>query len=1078
MTRRVEQVFQEFQHPSSKFRGKPFWSWNGKLEKEELLRQIGVMQQMGLGGFTMHSRTGLATEYLSEEWFELIEACAAEGERLGLEAWLYDEDRWPSGSAGGMVTEDEQYRMKYLMLDVVPAASFEWTTDTVAAFEADLDGVRLQRYEALNKGDSPSPDSTVLVFRVESMRASSFFNGNCYLDTMKKEAAEKFIESTHEKYKQRMGERFGKSIQAIFTDEPYRGEVMSNVCRDNSNPEWGIPWTEALFHEFQERFQYDLRLRLPEVFLLYGDEEMSEVKWHYMELIQQLFLNNFAKPLYDWCRENKLLLTGHVWHEDSLTAQTIPCGSVMRYYEYMDIPGVDVLTENNRNYWIVKQLTSAARQLGKHWLLSELYGCTGWQMSFESHKRVGDWQALFGINVRSHHLSWYTMKGEAKRDYPGSIFHQSAWWEDYAYVESYFARIGAAMSEGTACCDTLVMNPVESVWGQVHPGWTRDFKPLSASIQQLETRYEQMFHWLSGAQIDFDYGDEEMLSRLGHVGRDEAGLPYLQLGEARYKQVVIAGMTTIRSTTLQLLSAFMEQGGKVIFAGDAPAYVDARRSEQAEMLSGQGLRVTFEQQAVTAACEQGIGRRVKLCDKLTGQAITDIYVQVKELDDALFVLAVNMNGTREYEQVLVTVEGSDGFVQEWHCQDGTRSAITSVPVSGEREAQGIEFGTRFYPGGERLFVMMKQQDPELTEQQVFRDTKTIALAESYAYALNEPNVLVLDRVRYQVQGEWMPETDVLKADQEIRRRLQLPLRGGEMVQPWFRELLEQKQAEAIGSGGSGGDGSIGGRGSNFSRVDSKLSEEACITLVYEFDVEVLPQQDLELVAENPELFTVKVNGVELNTGDSQFWIDVCFKRVRLPIGLIQEGRNEIALTAQFHEGVDLEAIYVLGGFGVKLEGTHRTIVRLPERLAAQDLTSQGLPFYSGKITYRLEGTAETGLAEISLPGSPDHTRCFVKAGRYGGACIKVNPEGAVPQLMAWQPNEADITDELRRGETLSLELTLTRRNTFGPLHHHPLYPDWYGPEQFISEGDFYREDYALVPTGLLEAPVLVIKERL
>ena len=97
----------EFKNPGAEWRGKPFWSWNGKLEKDELLRQIDVMKDMGMGGFFMHSRTGLETEYLGEEWFELINACADYAESIGMEAWLYDEDRWPSGLAGRMSSKNE-----------------------------------------------------------------------------------------------------------------------------------------------------------------------------------------------------------------------------------------------------------------------------------------------------------------------------------------------------------------------------------------------------------------------------------------------------------------------------------------------------------------------------------------------------------------------------------------------------------------------------------------------------------------------------------------------------------------------------------------------------------------------------------------------------------------------------------------------------------------------------------------------------------------------------------------------------------------------------------------------------------
>lgn len=115
---------EEFQSPSAAWRGKPFWSWNGDLKEEELLRQIHIMKEMGFGGYFMHSRTGLITEYLGKEWFELINRCAEEGEALGMESWLYDEDRWPSGTAGGMVTENPQYKMKFISMQIESGENF------------------------------------------------------------------------------------------------------------------------------------------------------------------------------------------------------------------------------------------------------------------------------------------------------------------------------------------------------------------------------------------------------------------------------------------------------------------------------------------------------------------------------------------------------------------------------------------------------------------------------------------------------------------------------------------------------------------------------------------------------------------------------------------------------------------------------------------------------------------------------------------------------------------------------------------------------------------------------------------
>ena len=95
----------------------PFWSWNDKLDEAELRRQIREMAEKGWGSYFMHSRVGLVTGYLSDEWMALINACADEAAKTGTYAWLYDEDKWPSGFAGGEVPEmDESYRMRGLVL--------------------------------------------------------------------------------------------------------------------------------------------------------------------------------------------------------------------------------------------------------------------------------------------------------------------------------------------------------------------------------------------------------------------------------------------------------------------------------------------------------------------------------------------------------------------------------------------------------------------------------------------------------------------------------------------------------------------------------------------------------------------------------------------------------------------------------------------------------------------------------------------------------------------------------------------------------------------------------------------------
>ena len=73
-----------------KYRSLPFWSWNDELEPDKLVKQIEWMDENGIGGFFMHARGGLKTEYLGKKWFQCVDACAKRAKELGMEAYAYD----------------------------------------------------------------------------------------------------------------------------------------------------------------------------------------------------------------------------------------------------------------------------------------------------------------------------------------------------------------------------------------------------------------------------------------------------------------------------------------------------------------------------------------------------------------------------------------------------------------------------------------------------------------------------------------------------------------------------------------------------------------------------------------------------------------------------------------------------------------------------------------------------------------------------------------------------------------------------------------------------------------------------
>ena len=971
----------KFENPGEEWRGKPFWSWNGKLEKDELLRQIDVIKEMGFGGYFMHSRTGLETEYLGEEWFELINACVDRGEELGLESWLYDEDRWPSGLAGGIVSQHPEFRQKAILLEIDPEGKGQ---DEIAEFSCELEGINCSH---LGSG------STRLRFSVIEQGKSDFYNGYTYIDVMNRGTTEAFLESTHEKYAEKCGDRLGRSIKGIFTDEPHRGALLDGFSMYRDDGAFCVPYTPKLFEEFEKRFGYDLKPKLPELFLHVDGKKVSQVKWHYVELLQQLFLENFAIPCKEWCEEHNLILTGHVLHEDNLTAQTAMSGSVMRYYEHMTAPGVDVLTNNNRNYWIVKQLTSAARQTGKDLLTSELYGCIGWQMDFAGHKSNSDWQVLLGINLRCHHLSWYTMRGESKRDYPASILHQSAWYKEYKHVEDYFARFGLMMAQGQPVCDVLVINPVESLWAQVHLGWSKTLGLQNEHLKVLENNYMTLSTWLLESQLDFDYGDEEMLSRLASVEGNS-----LRVGQAAYKTIVVSGMDTIRSSTVNLLEAFQSAGGTVVVAGDSPEYIDALPGKLPTF-----SHVPFEKDALISALPAPLG---------TVDA-PDIFGQFRQTADGIIFAALNVSLDERRENAAVRIK-TEYNIEEWNCETGER-----IPVDAESSNGWKSFTTDFPVGGNKLYVA--SVDTQKAEHSPMPSScEEHLITGPFGYTLSEPNICVLDFAEYKINdGGWQEATEVLKVDQRVRDDHDIMRRGGEMRQPWF--------------------------------VAQQPIKELCnLELRYSFEIVAMPEY-LELVIEEPDEFSIEVNGESLDLSASEPWIDIAFARIRIPGKLLRDAQNEIVLKTRYRENSNIEAIYLLGKFGVQLDGAQRILVPLVEHVEVGDLCKQGFPFYSGGITY-----------SFSIPPNAKKLRLQ----RIGAACAKVNE-----QVLGWDPFEADISDCDGRVE---VELVLTRRNTFGPLHDTVGDRAYNGPDHWITEADEFSSDCIFIPSGFLQPVICIV----
>lgn len=1035
-----------FQSPPACYRGKPFWSWNGRLEPGELRRQIRILKQMGMGGFFMHSRVGLETPYLSREWFDCVKVCIDEAQKLKMEAWLYDEDRWPSGAAGGLVTKNPRYRQRFLILREIPtAAGFQWRPDTLAAFTARVQGSAARQVRRIARGRriAPlAPGEVILEFRARIAPCKDWYNGFTYLDTLSHQAVRRFIAVTHEAYRRRYAKHFGRTIPGIFTDEPAHGH------RCVAQP-WagglGLPWTDRLPQVFRRRYGYDLLPHLPELFFNVDGQAFTQARYHYHECATFLFVDAFARQLGQWCGRHGLLLTGHVLFEDTLSRQALAVGDGMRFYEHMQAPGMDLLCEHLRYWDTAKQVSSVARQFGRKWRLTETYGTTGWDFPFTGHKALGDWQAALGINLRNHHLAWYTMEGEAKRDYPAGIFYQSPWWQRYPLVEDYYARVHAVMTRGAEVRDLLVVHPIESMWLRCRKGWRSD-----PALERCDLALAKLRDSLLAANLDFDYGNEDIMARHGAIARQE-GRAILRVGRAAYRAVLVPPLITLRQSTLALLEEFRAAGGTVVFAGQPPRFVEALPSGAAVALARR-CRQTAAQGAAVARAVEAAARRVSITDP-SGREIAATLHLLREDAEACYLFVCNTGHnlpakrylrdlpvrkrTLAFPEVFIRGFGScAGAPLEFHPESGAISAARA-----ERKPDAWEIKTSLPALGSRLFVLPKRKSSfRLPPPKTWRTVGVRSLGgRPWKIMLSEDNNLVLDRPRWRIgAGAFRKPEDILRVDRRVRQALGLKPRGGAMIQPWARP----KKADPA---------------------------QLAVSLEYVFDVQTMPSGPVHLALERPETFTAWLNGVPLNMEmESGWWVDRSLRKIPLEAASLRLGANRLRLVCDYDENHSgLEAVHLLGRFGAKVRGTELSLVKAPETLRLGDWVPQGLPFYSGSASY---------CRTLRLPRVRGQ-RLWLEVPAYRGVGAQVWVNGQSAGIIGWAPNEVELTAWSGQGPLeVRIEILGHRRNSHGPLHYFEKWPIWTGPGHFTSVGAQWVAGYQLVPCGLMKAPRLAVRQ--
>ncbi len=428
-----------FRDPESRFRPAPFWAINDVLDPDEVERQARDLVAHGYSGGFFHSRHGLASPYMGEVWFECLRRVLKVAKETGTYVYLYDEDLWPSGNAGGQVAAtDDAFRGRFMLgyLGAPTCQNPECERLGYYRLRGRRGGV-IEGFECVEGCQIGPADHEVLYVCCHPDAKRGWWSGESYCNLLEPKVTEKFLELTFDRYAEQLGEHFGKEVRAIFTDEP-------NPCRGPAS----LPYADHLAERFEAEYGEPMADGLPWLFL--DGPGARKFRQRYRRMVNKVFLEAFTIPLGKWCEKHGIALTGHYNSEDSLFRLVWAAGgSVMVHYEHMQMPGIDHLCNMQIPALTMKQISSSLNQTGTPVALSELFGVSRHTATFEDLKWMADWHFANGVTFFCPHLTLYSFAGRRKRDYPPTFSDHQTYWPQTKPLHDYFARTAAAF-DGTA----------------------------------------------------------------------------------------------------------------------------------------------------------------------------------------------------------------------------------------------------------------------------------------------------------------------------------------------------------------------------------------------------------------------------------------------------------------------------------------------------------------------------------------------------------------------------------------------------------------------------------------------------
>ncbi len=426
----------EFLDPPKEFSVMPFWFWNDDLEEAEIIRQIADFEHHGVYGFVIHPRIGLpkGTGWMSDKMIAFMKVAVAEARKRGMYVVLYDDGMYPSGSSSGQVVK-ENPAFAERMLDKI---------DIPIGEEPELQ----PDWNLVKVIERPSGKRTAVIDRPSggTMRGLHFLDENPanvieerppLADLLNPEAVNCFIRHVYDRYYKELGQYFGNTVFAIFTDEPH----LSNG-------------TTGILKEVNRILGYDFTPYLAD--LWYDDHENSKQhRAEYKRAISIRAEETYYAPLSKWCESHGIALTGH------------PSSSMdIGMERYFHIPGQDLVWRyvapgktalEGEHSTMAKCASSAMIHLDRRRNSNELYGAYGHELTFEEVKWLANWCFVRGQNLLYPHAFYYSVRGPRRDERPPDVGPNSAWWHCYKPYADACRRLSWLNTDSKHICEIAIL---------------------------------------------------------------------------------------------------------------------------------------------------------------------------------------------------------------------------------------------------------------------------------------------------------------------------------------------------------------------------------------------------------------------------------------------------------------------------------------------------------------------------------------------------------------------------------------------------------------------------------------------